>query len=152
LFEFGEKILERMPIVRPVYRGLKQVFETLFSKSGSTFRTVGLVEFPAPGMWSLVFLSTPPGADIMAHLPTQEEYVSVFMPCTPNPTTGFFFYVPRREVLELDISVEEAAKLIMTAGMIQPGGLGSEPQHRLAALAAATRAAQANRAPAAATK
>jgi uncharacterized membrane protein len=152
LFEFGEKILERMPIVRPVYRGLKQVFETLFSKSGSTFRTVGLVEFPAPGMWSLVFLSTPPGADIMAHLPTQEEYVSVFMPCTPNPTTGFFFYVPRREVLELDISVEEAAKLIMTAGMIQPGGLGSEPQHRLAALAAATRAAQANRTPAAATK
>jgi uncharacterized membrane protein len=152
LFEFGEKILERMPIVRPVYRGLKQVFETLFSKSGSTFRTVGLVEFPAPGMWSLVFLSTPPGADIMAHLPTQEEYVSVFMPCTPNPTTGFFFYVPRREVLELDISVEEAAKLIMTAGMIQPGGLGSEPHHRLAALAAATRAAQANRTPAAAAK
>jgi len=152
LFEFGEKILERMPIVRPVYRGLKQVFETLFSKSGSTFRTVGLVEFPAPGMWSLVFLSTPPGADIMTHLPTQEEYVSVFMPCTPNPTTGFFFYVPRREVLELDISVEEAAKLIMTAGMIQPGGLGGEPQHKLAALAATARAARANRAPAAATK
>jgi uncharacterized membrane protein len=152
LFEFGEKILERMPIVRPVYRGLKQVFETLFSKSGSTFRTVGLVEFPAPGMWSLVFLSTPPGADIMAHLPTQEEYVSVFMPCTPNPTTGFFFYVPRREVLELDISVEEAAKLIMTAGMIQPGGLAGEPQHKLAALAAAARTAQAKRTPAAATK
>ena len=64
LFEIGETVLERVPIVRPIYRGLKQVFETLFSKSGSTFRTVGLVEFPAPGMWSLVFLSTPPGADI----------------------------------------------------------------------------------------
>ena len=152
LFEFGEKILERMPIVRPVYRGLKQVFETLFSKSGSTFRTVGLVEFPAPGMWSLVFLSTPPGTDIMTHLPAPEEYVSVFMPCTPNPTTGFFFYVPRREVIELDISVEEAAKLIMTAGMIQPGGLGSEPQHKLATLAATARAAKANRRPAAAAK
>jgi uncharacterized membrane protein len=152
LFEFGEKILERMPIVRPVYRGLKQVFETLFSKSGSTFRTVGLVEFPAPGMWSLVFLSTPPGTDIMAHLPPPEEYVSVFMPCTPNPTTGFFFYVPRREVIELDISVEEAAKLIMTAGMIQPGGLGSEPQHKLAALATTARAAKAKRTPAAAAK
>jgi uncharacterized membrane protein len=145
LVEFGERILGRMPVVRPLYRGLKQVFETLFSKSGSTFRTVGLVEFPAPGMWSLVFLSTPPGSDITARLPSQEEYVSVFMPCTPNPTTGFFFYVPRREVIDLDIPVEEAAKLIMTAGMIQPGGGGSE-QSKLAALAQTARAARAVRA------
>ena len=141
LVEFSEHILERMPVVRPPYRGLKQVFETLFSKSASTFRTVGLVEFPAPGMWSLVFLSTPPGADITARLPTQEEHVSVFMPCTPNPTTGFFFFVPRREVIELDIPVEAAAKLIMTAGMIQPGG--ATDQGRLAALAESARAAKA---------
>src|SRR5690242_6642444 len=140
LVEFSERILERMPVVRPLYRGLKQVFETLFSKSGSTFRTVGLVEFPAPGMWSLVFLSTPPGSDITARLPSQEEYVSVFMPCTPNPTTGFFFFVPRREVIELDIPVEAAAKLIMTAGMIQPG---ANDQNRLAALAETARAAKA---------
>ncbi len=137
LVEAGEIILERMPIVRPLYRGLKQVFETLFSKSGSTFRKVGLVEFPAPGKWSLVFLSTPPGDDINAVLPG-EEHVSVFMPCTPNPTTGFFFYVPRREVLELDIPVEAAAKLIMTAGMIQPGV--PEPQRALAQLAEQARA------------
>ena len=143
LVEFGERILGRMPIVRPLYRGLKQVFETLFSKSGSTFRTVGLVEFPSPGMWSLVFLSTPPGADVTSRLPTQEEHVSVFMPCTPNPTTGFFFYVRRAEVIELDISVEEAAKLIMTAGMIQPGG---DPQKNLVALAETARAAQVARA------
>src|SRR6266550_1286920 len=135
--EIGEMILERVPIVRPIYRGLKQVFETLFSKSASSFRTVGLVEFPAPGMWSLVFLSTPPGSDITARLPTQEEHVSVFMPCTPNPTTGFFFYVPRREIIELDIPVEEAAKLIMTAGMIQPSG---NAQKKLAALAETARA------------
>src|ERR1700758_3775783 len=127
LVEFGERILERMPVVRPLHRGLKQVFETLFSKSASTFRTVGPVEFPSPGMWSLVFLSTPPGTDITARLPSQEDYVSVFMSWTPNPTTGFFFFVPRREVIELDIPVEAAAKLIMTAGMIQPSG-GSE-QH-----------------------
>jgi len=143
LVEMGERILGRMPIVRPIYRGLKQVFETLFSKSGSTFRKVGLVEFPAPGMWSLVFLSAPPGADITAQLPTQEEHVSVFMPCTPNPTTGFFFYVPRREIIELDIPVEAAAKLIMTAGMIQPDG---DPQKKLAALAEAARIAQSARA------
>src|SRR5215468_7180383 len=68
--EIGEMILERVPIVRPIYRGLKQVFETLFSKSGSSFRTVGLVEFPAPGMWSLVFLSQRPSEDIVARLPS----------------------------------------------------------------------------------
>jgi Protein of unknown function (DUF502) len=73
LVEFGERLLGRMPIVRPIYRGLKQVFETLFSKSGSTFRTVGLVEFSAPGMWWLVFLSTPPGSDITVHLPSQRR-------------------------------------------------------------------------------
>jgi uncharacterized membrane protein len=140
--DIGETILERVPIVRPIYRGLKQVFETLFSKSGSSFRTVGLVEFPAPGMWSLVFLSTPPGADVTATLPSREEYVSAFMPCTPNPTTGFFFYVLRREVLELAISVEDAAKLLMSAGMIQPGGGGADQQRRLAQLADAARAAR----------
>src|SRR5438034_4995333 len=126
LVEFGETLLERVPIVRPIYRGLKQVFETLFSKSASSFRTVGLVEFPAPGMWSLVFLSTPPGADITARLPSDDDYVSAFMPCTPNPTTGFFFYVLRRDVIELDISVEDSAKLLMSAGMIQPGGNGEQ--------------------------
>jgi len=140
--EIGETILERVPIVRPLYRGLKQVFETLFSKSGSSFRTVGLVEFPAPRMWSLVFLSTPPGADITATLPGDDEYVSAFMPCTPNPTTGFFFYVLRRDVLELAISVEDAAKLLMSAGMIQPGGNGDQ-QKKLAALAETARAARA---------
>jgi uncharacterized membrane protein len=144
LVEFGETFLERVPIVRPLYRGLKQVFETLFSKSGSTFRTVGLVEFPAPGMWSLVFLSTPPGADITAQLPSQDEYVSVFMPCTPNPTTGFFFYVLRSQIIELDVPVEAAAKLIMTAGMIQPGGNGDQ-QKRLAAMAETARTANAAR-------
>jgi uncharacterized membrane protein len=144
LFEIGETVLERVPIVRPIYRGLKQVFETLFSKSGSTFRTVGLVEFPAPGMWSLVFLSTPPGADITTLLPSAEEYVSAFMPCTPNPTTGFFFYVLRRDIIELDISVEDSAKLLMSAGMIQPGG-GPEQQKRLAALAESARVARTTR-------
>ena len=144
--DIGETILERVPIVRPIYRGLKQVFETLFSKSGSSFRTVGLVEFPAPGMWSLVFLSTPPGADVTVTLPSREEYVSAFMPCTPNPTTGFFFYVLRRDVIELGISVEDAAKLLMSAGMIQPGGNG-EQQKKLAALAETARAARAVRTP-----
>src|ERR1700741_3040741 len=82
LVELGEGLLNRMPIVRSIYKGLKQVFETLFSQSGSSFRTVGLVEFPGPGMWSLVFLSQRPSDEITTHLPTREEYVSVFLPCT----------------------------------------------------------------------
>jgi uncharacterized membrane protein len=136
--EMGEMLLERMPIVRPLYRGLKQVFETLFSKTGSSFRKVGLIEFPSPGMWSLVFLSTPPSADINVALPG-EDYVSVFMPCTPNPTTGFFIFVLRKDVIELEIPVEAAAKLIMTAGMIQPG---TEQPRAMANLAAQAQAAK----------
>lgn len=144
----GETILERMPIVRPLYRGIKQVFETIFSQTGATFRKVGLVEFPAPGMWSLVFLSTPPSQDISDVLPA-DEHVSVFMPCTPNPTTGFFFYVPKRDVIELDIPVEAAAKLLMTAGMIQPGG---DPARNVAALAGSAQLAARARANAAAER
>jgi uncharacterized membrane protein len=136
LVEAGENILNRMPVVRPIYKSLKQIFETLFSRSGSSFRRVGLVEFPAPGMWSLVFLSQPPGADIAARLP-ETDHVSAFMPCTPNPTTGFFFYVPRRDVIDLDISVETAMTLLMSAGMAQaPDG---DAQKKLAALADAAR-------------
>ena len=141
LVEAGETLLDRMPLVRSIYKGLKQVFETLFSEGGSSFRKVGLVEFPAPGMWSLVFLSQPPGGEITVRLPLQDEYVSAFMPCTPNPTTGFFFYVPRSAVIELDIPVEAAAKLIMTAGLIQPNG-GPETQKKLQAMAETARAAQ----------
>jgi len=137
LVEAGERLLDRMPLVRSIYKGLKQVFETLFSESGSSFRTVGLVEFPAPGMWSLVFLSQPPSREIVSRLRNQEPHVSVFMPCTPNPTTGFFFYVARSAVIELDIPVEAAAKLIMSAGLIQPGN-GDGPK-KLAALAEAAK-------------
>ena len=94
--------------------------QTLFSASELSFRRVGLVEFPAPGMWSLVFLTQPPSPIIAAHLP-QKEHVSAFLPCTPNPTTGFFFYVPRRDVIDLDITVEQAMSLLISAGIIQPG-------------------------------
>jgi len=142
LLAYGEMLLERMPIVRPIYKGLKQIFETLFSKSGSSFRKVGLVEFPAPGMWSLVFLSQSPTSDVAEYLP-DGEHVSAFMPCTPNPTTGFFFYVPRKDVIDLDITVEQAMTVIMSAGMIQP----ISDQKKLAALAEVARLARNGRKP-----
>ena len=116
----GEVVLGRMPLVRGVYRTFKQIFETIFSQSGTSFRKVGLVQYPAKGMWSIVFISSEPSGEVAARLPG-EEHISVFLPCTPNPTTGFYFYPPRSEVIELPIPVEDGAKLIMSAGLIQPG-------------------------------
>jgi len=140
LVELGEGILNRMPVVRPVYKTMKQIFETLFSKSGSSFRKVALVEFPAPGMWSLVFISQPPAEQIAQRLP-ESDNVSVFLPCTPNPTTGFFFFVPRHKLIELDVGVESAMTLIMSAGMVQPGA-DKDAQKKLADMAATARMAQ----------
>src|SRR5215831_5550973 len=146
LVDFGESILSRMPIVRPIYRTAKQIFQTLFSKSESSFRRVAVIEFPSPGMWSLVFLTQSPTEDIASRLPAT-EYVSAFMPCTPNPTTGFFFYVPKAAVIELDITVEQAMTVIMSAGIVQPGAEAQAhgSQARLAALAETARVAQAAR-------
>lgn len=121
LIDAGEAILNRMPVVRSLYKGVKQVFETIFSQSGTSFRKVGMVQFPQPGMWSIVFIAQEAAPDIAGKLPAGDEQIGVFLPCTPNPTTGFFFYLPRREVIELTISVEDGAKLIMSAGLIQPG-------------------------------
>lgn len=119
LLKLGEMLLARMPVVRSIYKSLKQIFETLFSQSGQSFRKVGLIQFPAKGAWSVVFISTPPGPIIGGKL-DPEPHVSVFLPCTPNPTTGFYFYLPAREVIEVPITPEAAAKLIMSCGVIQP--------------------------------
>ena len=136
LVRFGEAMLDRTPLIRGVYKGLKQVFETIFSQSGSQFRKVGLVEFPVPGSWSIVFISSAPAEIVAGALPGKKPMISAFMPCTPNPTTGFFFYIPADQVIELPISADEAAKLIMSAGLIQPQG-----QAALAAMAAAAKLA-----------
>jgi uncharacterized membrane protein len=132
LVDLGERLLGRIPAVRAIYRGLKQVFETLFSGKGTSLRRVGLVEFPSPGMWSIVLISQPPSPDVARSLPGQEEHISVFLPCAPNPTTGFFFYVPKSKIVEVDMSAEDAATLIMSAGVVQPG---SDQQKKVAALA-----------------
>jgi uncharacterized membrane protein len=146
--ELSEMVLGRMPIVRAIYRSLKQVFETLFSGKGSSFRKVGLVEFPSPGMWSIVLISQPPSEHVSVKLPGKEEHISVFLPCAPNPTTGFFFYVPKSAVIEVDMTAEQAATLIMSAGVVQPGS--NDPKKNVVALsdmANAARIAQQSSAP-----
>ena len=145
--EFGEVLLARTPVISGLYRGLRQIFETLFSANGTSFRTVGLVEFPVKGTWSVVFLSAPAANEVQGALHAKEggkeggeakDYVGVFLPCAPNPTTGFFFYLPRAEIVEVAISVDDAAKLVMSAGVIQP----EDPRAGLHAMAASLRQAQ----------
>nr|WP_246686438.1 MULTISPECIES: DUF502 domain-containing protein [unclassified Methylobacterium] len=147
VIEFGEVLLARTPVISGLYKGLRQIFETLFSANGTSFRTVGLVEFPVKGTWSVVFLSAPAAPDVQAALPGgkgeagedgRSDYVGVFLPCAPNPTTGFFFYLPRTDIIEVGMSVDDAAKLVMSAGVIQP----DDPQARLQAMAATLRTAQ----------
>jgi uncharacterized membrane protein len=133
LIRLGEAILDRMPVVRGIYKSAKQIFETIFSQSGTSFRRVGLVEFPAKGNWSVVFISSPPAGTVLENLPG-EEHLGVFLPCSPNPTTGFFFYLPARDVIEIPMTPDDAAKLIMSAGLIQP-----EIQARLSAFAEETK-------------
>lgn len=130
LLRVGEQLLDRMPVVRGLYKSLKQVFETIFSQSGSSFRKVGLAPYPMPGMWSIVFISAPPTEALAAHIPNGDEMISVFLPCSPNPTTGFFFYISARDVIEIPMTPDAAAKLIMSAGLIP-----AEMQAQLGAMA-----------------
>lgn len=115
----GESLLNRMPIVRSVYKGVKQVFETLFSKEGSTFRKVGMIEWPGPGLWSVCFIAANAQGALATALP-DEEHVCVFLPCTPNPTTGYVVVVKRSAFVEIDMSVEDGFKMLMSMGILQP--------------------------------
>jgi uncharacterized membrane protein len=120
LIRLGEMVLDRMPIVRGIYKSAKQIFETIFSPHGTSFRRVGLIQFPAKGMWSLVYISSPPSPGLARAIPGDQVYTSVFMPCSPNPTAGFYFYLPASEVVEVALTPEQAVKIVMSAGLIQP--------------------------------
>lgn len=128
---WSEMMLARMPIVRSVYRTLKQIFETVLSKDGGSFKRVGLIEFPRRGLYAIVFIAGDPPAEIDEKLGNGEPMITVFMPNGPNPTTGFITFVPASEVITLDLSVEDAAKLVVSAGLVAP-----DQQDRLRELAA----------------
>jgi uncharacterized membrane protein len=117
----GEHLLGRMPLVRGVYKALKQIFETVLSNKNDMFKQVGLVEYPRKGVWSLVFVSNEKETEINVKLDKEgDPLIAVFMPCTPNPTTGFLMYVYRSEIVLLDMTIEDGAKLIVSAGLVAP--------------------------------
>jgi uncharacterized membrane protein len=117
LFNIGERILQRIPLVRSIYASVKQVTESMFS-SGKSFRKVVLVEYPRKGMWSLAF-QTGTGAEEIRDK-TGRDVTNVFIPTTPNPTSGFFLMVPREDVIELDMSVDDGLKMLLSVGVVVP--------------------------------
>ena len=120
LIRSAENMLEGLPVVRSIYGGLKQIAETVFSQSDRNFEKACLVQYPRPGIWAIAFISTEAKHEIAAKIPHAEGKVSVFLPTTPNPTSGFLLFLPRSDVIELDMSVEDAAKLIISAGLVYP--------------------------------
>ena len=121
LIGWGERMVDRMPFVRSIYNGLKQIAETVFSQGEAKFDRACLIEFPRKGMWVVGFVSTAARGEIADKIPVEDEILTVFLPTTPNPTSGFLLYVPRRDVIMLDrMGVEDAAKLIISAGLVYP--------------------------------
>jgi len=113
-----EALLAKVPVVKSIYASVKQVSDTLFSDSGNAFRQAVLVQFPRQGSWTIAFVTGKPGGDVANHL--QGDYVSVFVPTTPNPTGGYFLMMPIAEVIVLDMSVDEALKYIISMGVVAP--------------------------------
>ena len=114
-----ESWVERMPIVRSIYNALKQIVETIFSQSASSFQKACLIEYPRKGLWSIAFVATRTTGEI-PNRAGGRDLISVFLPSTPNPTTGFLLFVPAEEIVLLDMTIEEAAKLIISAGLVVP--------------------------------
>ncbi len=127
-----ERLLMRIPLVRPIYSATKQLSETLLSGSGKSFRKVVLVEYPRPGLWTLAFLTGDGVGEVIEK--TGRDLVNIFVPTTPNPTSGFFLMVPSKDLIELNMSVDAGIKLILSAGAVGPDDkkLEAGPQHKKA--------------------
>ncbi len=119
---WAERLVDRTPVVRSIYSGLKQIAETVFAQTDQNFDKACLVEYPKQGIWAIGFISTKAKGEIKARFPEHDEMLSVFLPTTPNPTSGFLLFVPTQSVRMLDMKIEDAAKLIISAGLVCPGG------------------------------
>jgi len=118
LVQFWHDVLQKIPVVNSIYSSVKQISDTLFSSSGNAFRKAVLVQWPHPGMWTIDFITGTPGGDVVKHIPA--DCVSVYVPTTPNPTGGYFVIVRRTDLIELDMSVDQALKYIISMGVVPP--------------------------------
>ena len=118
LVELWHEVLKRIPVVNSIYSSVKQISDTLFSSSGQAFRKALLVQWPHPGTWTIAFMTGTPGGDVLNHVPP--DCVSVYVPTTPNPTGGYFVIVQRKDVIELDMTVDQALKYIISMGVALP--------------------------------
>jgi uncharacterized membrane protein len=118
LVQFWHDVLQRIPVVNSIYSSVKQISDTLFSSTGQAFRKAVLVQWPHPGMWTIAFVTGTPGGDVVKHLPP--DCVAVYVPTTPNPTGGYFVIVRRADVIELEMSVDQALKYIISMGVVPP--------------------------------
>jgi uncharacterized membrane protein len=119
---FAEGLVNRMPVVRSIYSGIKQISETVFAQSERSFETACLIQYPRKGIWAIGFISTTAKGEVAARAGNNGQLVGVFVPTTPNPTSGFLLFFPQEDIIELDMSVEEAAKLVISAGLVYPNG------------------------------
>lgn len=124
LLSWSDKVLNRIPVVRSIYSGVKQVSDTLFSENGNAFRTAVLIEWPRPGVWTIGFVTGSPGGDVPNHLPG--EYLSVYVPTTPNPTGGYFVMLRKSDCIELRMSVDEALSYVISMGVVVPPAPGAQ--------------------------
>lgn len=122
LIRFAESLVERMPVVRSIYSGIKQISETVFAQSERSFEKACLIQYPRKGIWAIGFISTTAKGEVARRAETGGALMSVFVPTTPNPTSGFLLFFPKEDVIELDMSVEDAAKLVISAGLVYPNG------------------------------
>jgi len=123
LLGWAEGLVDRMPVVRSIYTGLKQIAETVFAQQDTSFDKACLIEYPRKGIWAIGFISTTAKGEVSRRAGptgTEEQLLSVFVPTTPNPTSGFLLFFPANEVTELDMSIEDAAKLVISAGLVYP--------------------------------
>ena len=133
IVQFSESLVRRVPLVRSIYKSVKQIFETVLKERCNSFKKVGLIEYPSAGLWSLVFIATDAKGEIASKFNAMgKDMVSVFLPPTPVPTAGFLIFVPREKILVLDMSAEDGAKLLISGGLVTPEHLpvipGAEPQ------------------------
>jgi uncharacterized membrane protein len=120
LIRFAESLVEGMPVIRSIYSGVKQIAETIFAQSERNFEKACLIQYPRKGIWAIGFISTDARGEISDRAETMGKLISVFVPTTPNPTSGFLLFFPEEDVIELDMTIEDAAKLVISAGLVYP--------------------------------